>query len=57
MAAPPYLPLQGVFRGVVKVDGAFDYFHHEGALAGGQVVYGAGAVEDPIGDTDAGGEG
>ena len=37
--------------------GGFDYFQHEGALAGGLVVYGADAGEDPIGDTDAGGEG
>ena len=40
-----------MLRGVVKDAGGFDYLQHEGALAGGLVVYGADAGEDPIGDT------
>ena len=48
---------QGAFRGVVKDVGGFGHFHHGGGLAGGQVVHGTDAGEDPIGDADAGGAG
>ena len=44
---------QGTFRGVVKDVGGFGHLHHEGGLAGGQVVDSADAGEDPIGDADA----
>ena len=39
---------------MVKDVGGFGHFHHEGGLAGGQVVHGAEAGEDPIGDADVG---
>ena len=39
---------------MVKDVGGFRHFHHEGGLAGGQVVDGSDAGENAIGDADAG---
>ena len=44
-------------RGVVKDVGGFGHLHHEGGLAGRQVVAGADTGEDAIGDAQAGGLG
>ena len=41
--------------GVVKDVGGLRHFHHEGGLAGAEVVAGADAGEDPIGDSQPGG--
>jgi hypothetical protein len=38
---------------VVKDVGGFGHLHHEGGLAGGQIVAGADAGEDAIGDAQA----
>ena len=48
---------QGALAGVVKDVGGFGHLHHEGGLAAGQVVDGANAGEDPVGDAEAGGAG
>ena len=43
---------QGTLAGVVKDVGGFRHLHHEGGLTGGQIVDGADAGEDPVGDAD-----
>ena len=42
---------------MVKDVGGFGHLHHEGGLAGGQIIHGTHPGEDPIGDADRGGSG
>ena len=42
---------------MVKNVGGFGHFHHEGGLAGCEIIDGPDAGEDPVSDPDAGGSG
>ena len=50
--APPDLieQHQGTIAGVLKDVGGFRHLHHEGGLAGGQIIHGPHPGEDPISD-------